>query len=136
MRIDVKSLRETRRTKEVDIAPFVSEEVAKKAGGKIIVELRSLTTKERDDNMGILSRYTAFDKNTAASHFNNPEWVHESRIQLLLVAVNSKREDFPFESWDRKTIDEIDEACPDLLVFLGDELEDMNRPLPSKKSTK
>jgi len=50
--------------------------------------------------------------------------------------VNSKREDFPFETWDRKTIDEIDETCPDLLIFLGDELEILNRPLPPKKSMK
>jgi len=136
MKINVKSLRETRTTKEVDITPFLSEEIAKQAGGKMIIEIRSLTTKERDDNMGVLSRYTEFDKDAAASHFNDPEWVHESRIQLLLVAVNSKREDFPFETWDRKTIDEIDETCPDLLIFLGDELEILNRPLPPKKSMK
>jgi len=136
MRIDVKSLRETRTTKEVDIAPFVSEEVAKKAGGKIVIELRSLTTKERDNNVGICTQYQAYDKKKERSQFDDPKWVHESRIQLLLVAVNSKREDFPFDTWDRKIIDEIDEINPDLLIFLGDELEELNRPLPSKKSTK
>jgi len=136
MKIKAGNFRSTRRTKEVDISEFVDPKVVEQFGGKVLIELKKLKTQERDDNTGILSRYADFDKTTRKGQFTDPKWVHESRVQMLLVGVNKDRTDFPFETWDEKFLEEIDESCPELIEYLSDELDELNRPLPPKNSKK
>ena len=136
MKIKVGDFRSTRKTKEVDISDFIDPATVEKMGGKVLVELKKLNTKERDENTGILSKYADFDKSKRRGQFTDPEWVHESRIQLLFIGVNKEREDFPFEKWDEGFLEEIDDSCPELIEYLSDELDELNRPLPLKNSKK
>jgi len=136
MKIKAGDFRSTRRTKEVDISEFVDPKVVEQFGGKVLIELKKLRTKERDDNTGTLSKYAEFDKATRRGQFTDPAWVHESRIQMLLIGVNKDRKDFPFEAWDEKFLEEIDESCPELIEYLSNELDNLNRPLSPTNSKK
>jgi len=136
MKIKAGDFRSTRKTKEVDISEFIDPAIVEKMGGKVPIELKKLNTKERDENTGILSKYADFDKSKRRGSFSDPAWVHESRIQLLLIGVNKEREDFPFEKWDEGFLEEIDNSCPELIEYLSDELDELNHPLPLKNSKK
>jgi len=109
MKIKAGDFRSTRKTKEVDMSEFVDPAIVEKLGGKVLIELKKLNTKERDENSGILSRYVDLDKPTRGRQLTDPAWVHESRIRLLLIGVNKEREDFPFEKWDEGFLEEIDD---------------------------
>ena len=55
-------------------------------------------------------------------------WYQKTRDIYLLngVVIN---DNFPFEKWDKATIDEIDKRCPEFIQFLQDEIQEFNRPL-------
>jgi len=65
----------------------------------------------------------------------NTEWFTEARKIELLNGVLVD-DNFPFEKWDEKTIDEIDERCPELIQYLQDEIQEFNRPLAEKNNEK
>jgi hypothetical protein len=133
MKVKAGDFRSISRTKEVDIAPFIDPAIVEKLGGKVIIELKRPTTKEQDENTGRLAQYTDFDKGSRMGRFNDPAWVHENRMQTILTGVNTERDDFPFEKWDRGFLDEVDEACPDLIEFLSDEIASFAGPLAKTK---
>lgn len=130
--IDVGEIREMRDSKEVDISPYVSEEIRKKIDGPISIELKTLTTKQQDEVQGYLSRFARTDRRTKDTYFNDEAWLHKSRIKMLLIGVNKDKPNFPFPKWDEQFIDAIDERAPQLIRFLSDELEELNRPLEQK----
>lgn len=135
MKVSLADMRDTRDIVEVDISEYLNQEVVQKyeeAGKKPVIKIRTLTTKESDEIQGQLSQYASVDRRTQQSKFNNPEWLHESRIGMLERGVVKDDPDFPYEKWDREFIEQLDQVCPALVRHLSDRLEDLNRPLESK----
>jgi len=128
-KIDVSEIREMRDSKEVDISPYVSEE---KAAEPILIRLKTLTTKQQDEVQGYLSRFARTDRKTRDTYFNDEAWLHKSRIRMLLIGVDKDDPNFPFVKWDEQFIDAVDERAPQLVRYLSDELEELNRPLEQK----
>jgi len=128
-KIDVSEIREMRDSKEVDISPYVSEE---KAAEPILIRLKTLTTKQQDEVQGYLSRFARTDRKTRDTYFNDEAWLHKSRIRMLLIGVDKDDPNFPFAKWDEQFIDAVDERAPQLVRYLSDELEELNRPLEQK----
>ena len=136
MKIKVGDFRSTRKTKEVDISEFIDPATVEKMGGKVLIELKKLNTKERDEKIANMTQYVEFDQETRRERYAGSEWLHESRVQMLLIGVNKDRKDFPFEKWDKGFLEEIDNSCPELIEYLSDELDELNRPLLPKNSKK
>jgi len=135
MKVKAGNFRSTRQTKEIDISSFIDPAIVEKLRGKVLIELRRPTTKEQDDNTGMLAQYADFDRATRAGRFTDPAWVHENRMQTLLTCVNTERDDFPFETWDRAFLDEMDQTCPEFIEYLSDEIGEFVGPLATKKQT-
>jgi hypothetical protein len=135
MKVTLTDMRDTRDVMEVDISEYLNPEVVKRfeeAGKKPVIKIRALTTKESDEIQGQLSQYASVDRRTQQSKFNNPIWLHESRIGMLERGVVKDDPDFPYEKWDRAFIEQLDQVCPALIRHLSEKLEELNRPLESE----
>jgi len=135
MKLKIDDVRDGRQTRQVDIQPFTSEKIQEKHPDPIYLTIRTLTVEERDANLGMLTQFTQFDRKDGTGRFTGPDWIHKSRIQLLLAAVVVD-DSFPFEKWDEEFVEQLGRQNPALINHLSEEIEALNSPLRNTSDTK
>jgi hypothetical protein len=119
--------------REVDITEFFPS-----AQEKVIVKVRRLTEKKRNDVVALMMRgqsVKAETKETGEMTILDTGWFQKGReIELLNGVIID--DSFPFEKWDIAFIDELDERCPELIRKIHDAIQEFNRPLARKSAEK
>lgn len=135
MKYKIEDLREAE-TKELDVTRFFPS-----AKEPVIITIRRLTTKKHNETIALTALGGEIktqmldddkpDKPEASFSATNTLWYSAARMVELIggVVLNDA---FPFEEWNEKIIDELDERNPEFITFLQDEIRLLDRPLASR----
>jgi len=112
--------------KDLDVTRFFPT-----ATEAVTITIRRLTVRKRNEVLALMMSGQRFGSDGASLEIKDTTWFQKAReIELInCVVIN---ESFPFEKWDKQIIDEIDERCPEMIQFLQDEMQELNRPLALK----
>jgi hypothetical protein len=128
MKYTISQVRESD-TKAVDVTKYFPT-----ATEPVTIRVKRLTNEKRNEVLGLTMMGQHFSEGNI--EIKDISWIQKARIVELLHGVDSKAEDFPFESWTAKTIQEIDERCPEFIEMLADAIREINSPLASKSGEK
>jgi len=128
MKYTISQLRESD-TMAVDVSKFFPT-----ATEKVTIRVKRLTNEKRNEVLGLTMKGQHFSDGNV--EIKDTSWLQKARIVELLHGVDTKAEDFPFESWNEQTIKEIDERCPEFIETLADAIREINSPLASKSEEK
>jgi len=112
-------------TKEINVSQFFPT-----ATEPVIITIRHLMNKNHNDIIALMmiGQKIAPANEKGEFEIKDTGWYQRTRDIYLLdgVVIN---DNFPFEKWDKATIDGIDKRCPEFIQFLQDEIQEFNRPL-------
>lgn len=132
MKYTIDDLRESE-TKEIDVTRFFS-----KAKEPVIITIRRLKSQQQSRyyNFIALAQYEitqAKENGIPLDQVDLSGW-DASRMEMLLGGVVLGG-NFPFEKWDRETIEAIDKRDPAMISLIYNEIQEFGRPLAKKKKS-